>query len=177
MEAAKKLVDPKTPPSQRGSAATDLLINAVMSHGLAHGLVKGGELPDASKEQSTAPVGQQPGGAQGAGAGGGQGVGPGDQGTQAAGAGQAPPEAAPEVPLKPTGKEIGDHIGATYDGLMKMDPSKPGFQQFTWRDGDVDKSDPHYGATFYVPEGASLEQAMAKAKSQGRRVRRAGLRT
>jgi hypothetical protein len=199
------------------TAGNVLGAGALGVHGVSSAL-KGGELPDASKIKGATPVGEQPGGTQGAGRSGGQGVGSGEQGTQAAGTGEAAQPTEPEVPLKlnhseidgygreqvqaivdkhgvtweqaanalakarkeaglskdvmrdprvpPTGKEIEDHIGATYDGRFQVGEGAKGLHQFTWRQADAKEGDPHYGATFYVPEGASLEQAMAKAKSK-----------
>lgn len=121
VDAAKRLVSKDTPASQRGDAATDLLINAVMTHGLAHGLIKGGE-SDAIQKPSTTPVGAQPVGQEGAGVSGGQGVGSGDQGQATAGAGSPPPEAAPQVPLT-GGTQAMDY---SREDLQKYKDLKPG---------------------------------------------------
>jgi hypothetical protein len=98
LEAAKRLVSPGKSLGERQDAATDLLVNAIISHGLAKEVGKGGG-DNAIQEQGAGAVGAQPVGQEGAGVSGGQGVGPGDQGQAAAGAGAPPPEAAPQVPL------------------------------------------------------------------------------
>lgn len=55
VQAAEKIVAPGSQPGERRQAALDFAVNAIMTHGLAHGLVKGGE-PNASSQQEAAAV-------------------------------------------------------------------------------------------------------------------------
>src|ERR1035437_9479192 len=81
-----------------------------------------------------------------------------------------PADKPPTVPpIKPeeAGKAIAKHIGATFDGFQKSPSGKsPNLLQFTWREADVPKDSPIWGATFYIREGESPESAMATAKAK-----------
>src|ERR1035437_1397140 len=73
------------------------------------------------------------------------------------------------TPIKPeeAGRAIAKHIGATFDGRQESPGGKsPNLLQFTWREADVPKDSPIWGATFYIREGESPESAMATAKAK-----------
>ena len=63
-----------------------------------------------------------------------------------------------------TPEDFGKHIGATFDQSFKWDGKD--FHQFTWREKDVPKDNPLYGATFSIPADATPEQALAAAKAK-----------
>jgi len=86
--------------------------------------------------------------------------------TEAVPGAHAPELAKVQEQQKPTGKDIESHIGATYDAPWDRGGGLPRLLQFTWRAKDVPKDSPVYGATFYIPEGASLDEALAKAKAK-----------
>lgn len=69
-------------------------------------------------------------------------------------------EDLPKQTPAPSGENIGQQIGAKFDGNIDFGNGKPA-KQFTF---NGDKSDPHYGATFQVPADATLEQIKSKAK-------------
>lgn len=69
-------------------------------------------------------------------------------------------EDLPKQTPAPSGENVGQQIGAKFDGNIDFGNGKPA-KQFTF---NGDKSDPHYGATFQVPADVTLEQIKSKAK-------------
>jgi hypothetical protein len=85
---------------------------------------------------------------------------------------QTPERPPPQQPATPSGnagevtpQEIGKQIGVTFDGEWPREGKTP-LLQYTWRESDVPKDSPVYGATFYLEKGVSPEAALSRAKSK-----------
>jgi hypothetical protein len=76
--------------------------------------------------------------------------------------GKKTPQIKPQAQGMPDYSTIGKGLGFSYDGKHEFPGVKP-LLSFTFK--DVPKSDPVHGATFNMPEGATPEQIIARAKA------------